>query len=240
MTKTINIICNHRSIRKFTNKNITDNQIKKIIHAAKSASTSSFLQCSSIIRITDKFLRVQLESFAGNQSWISQSAEFWIFCADFNRHIQICPNAKLGSIEQLIIGCIDTSLMAQNAIIAAESMNLGGVFIGGIRNNISDVIKLLKIPKFVLPLFGFCLGYPKYIPNIKPRIPQSMLLHENYYKPVDKSILTVYDNHIIEYYKHRDSNQRNESWSQLIQRLIIKEMRPFMISYLRKQGWAIF
>ncbi|MDU5781295.1 MAG: oxygen-insensitive NADPH nitroreductase [Pantoea sp.] len=238
MTPTIDLLCSHRSIRAFTDQAIGAEQREAIIAAAQSASTSSFLQCSSIIRITDPALRQQLVTLTGGQQWVADAAEFWVFCADFNRHLQICPDAQLGRAEQLLLGCVDTALMAQNAMVAAESLGLGGVFIGGIRNNIAQVTELLGLPKFVLPLFGFCIGYPSAVPDLKPRLPQAMLVHENHYQPVDPQVLADYDSRTAIYYEQRDSNQRSETWSELIQRLIVKETRPFMLDYLHQQGWA--
>lgn len=238
MTPTIDLLCSHRSIRAFTEQGIDDAQRSAIIAAAQAASTSSFLQCSSIVRITDRALREQLVQLTGGQPWVSASAEFWVFCADFNRHQQICPEAQLGRAEQLLLGCVDTALMAQNAMVAAESLGLGGVFIGGIRNSIAQVTELLGLPNFVLPLFGFCIGHPDASPDVKPRMPQAMLVHENRYQPLDKAVLAQYDQQITAYYQQRDSNQRSETWSELIQRLIIKETRPFMLDYLHQQGWA--
>ena len=113
-----------------------------IINSACATSSSSFLQCSSIIRITDKALREELVTLTGGQKHGAQAAEFWVFCADFNRHLQICPDAQLGLAEQLLLGVVDTAMMAQNALIAAESLGLGGVYIGGLRNNIEAVTKL--------------------------------------------------------------------------------------------------
>ena len=238
MTPTIDLLCSHRSIRAFIEQGIDEAQRSAIIAAAQAASTSSFLQCSSIIRITDPAKREQLVQLTGGQPWVSAAAEFWVFCADFNRHQQICPDAQLGRAEQLLLGCVDTALMAQNAMVAAESLGLGGVFIGGIRNSIAEVTELLELPKFVLPLFGFCIGHPADAPDVKPRMPQAMLVHENRYQPVDKKVLAQYDEQITAYYQQRDSNQRSETWSQLIQRLIIKETRPFILDYLHQQGWA--
>ncbi|BAN95768.1 modulator of drug activity A [Plautia stali symbiont] len=238
MTPTIDLLCSHRSIRAFTEQGIDDAQRSAIIAAAQAASTSSFLQCSSIVRITDRALREQLVQLTGGQPWVSAAAEFWVFCADFNRQQQICPEAQLGRAEQLLLGCVDTALMAQNAMVAAESLGLGGVFIGGIRNSIAQVTELLGLPKFVLPLFGFCIGHPDASPDVKPRMPQAMLVHENRYQPLDKAVLAQYDQQITAYYQQRDSNQRSETWSELIQRLIIKETRPFMLEYLHQQGWA--
>jgi nitroreductase len=238
MTPTIDLLCSHRSIRAFTEQGIVEAQRSAIIAAAQAASTSSFLQCSSIIRITDPAKREQLVQLTGGQPWVSAAAEFWVFCADFNRHQQICPDAQLGRAEQLLLGCVDTALMAQNAMVAAESLGLGGVFIGGIRNSIAEVTELLELPKFVLPLFGFCIGHPADTPDVKPRMPHAMLVHENRYHAVDKNLLAQYDEQITAYYQQRDSNQRSETWSQLIQRLIIKETRPFILDYLHQQGWA--
>jgi hypothetical protein len=124
---------------------------------------------------------------SGGQQHVARAAEFWVFCADFNRLLQICPDAQLGLAEQLLLGAVDTAMMAQNALVAAESLGLGGVYIGGIRNSIEEVTELLKLPQHVLPLFGLCLGWPADNPEVKPRMPAAMLVHENAYQPVDEA-----------------------------------------------------
>jgi nitroreductase len=53
MTPTIELLRSHRSIRHFTDAPISDEQRAAIIASAQGASSSSFLQCSSIIRVTD-------------------------------------------------------------------------------------------------------------------------------------------------------------------------------------------
>ncbi|MFG1175339.1 oxygen-insensitive NADPH nitroreductase [Erwiniaceae bacterium CAU 1747] len=238
MTPTIDLLCAHRSIRAFTDRKVTEEERAAILAAGQSASSSSFLQCSSIVRISDPALRETLVTLSGGQKYVAQAAEFWVFCADFNRLQQICPNAQLGLAEQLLLGCVDTAVMAQNAMIAAESLGLGGVYIGGIRNHIAEVTQQLALPKFVLPLFGLCLGEPAQDPVIKPRMPAAMLVHENQYQPLDPAELEKYDHQLEHYYQTRDSNQRTESWSDHIRKTLVKESRPFMLDYLHQQGWA--
>ncbi|WP_034456455.1 oxygen-insensitive NADPH nitroreductase [Buttiauxella noackiae] len=239
MTPTIDLLRSHRSIRRFTDEPITDEQRAAIVASAQAASSSSFLQCTSIIRITDKALREQLVPLTGGQQHVAQAAEFWVFCADFNRHLQICPEAQLGLAEQLLLGVVDTAMLAQNAFTAAESLGLGGVYIGGIRNGIEAVTELLALPKHVLPLFGLCLGWPDEDHGIKPRMPAAMLMHENSYQPVDENVLAQYDEEMAQYYLSRGSNTRRDTWSDHIRRTIIKENRPFILDYLHKQGWAV-
>ncbi|SFF03911.1 nitroreductase [Phytobacter palmae] len=239
MTPVIDLLRAHRSIRHFTQEPITAAQREAIIASAQAASSSSFLQCSSIIRVTDPALRQQLVTLTGGQQHVAEAAEFWVFCADFNRHLQICPQAQLGLAEQLLLGVVDTAMMAQNAMTAAESLGLGGVYIGGIRNNIEAVTELLHLPQHVLPLFGLCLGWPADDPQVKPRLPAALVVHENSYQPVDAGILAQYDEQIAAYYTSRGSNTRQDTWSDHIRRTIIKENRPFILDYLHKQGWAV-
>ncbi|MEF3110926.1 nitroreductase NfsA [Raoultella sp. WB_B2P2-3] len=238
MTPTIELLRSHRSIRHFTDEPISDEQRAAIIASAQGASSSSFLQCTSIIRITDPCLREQLAAMSGGQQHVAQAAEFWLFCADFNRLLQICPDAQLGLAEQLLLGAVDTAMLAQNALVAAESLGLGGVYIGGIRNSIEAVTELLPLPQHVLPLFGLCLGWPADNPDVKPRMPAAMLVHENGYQPVDDDVLAQYDEQMAQYYRSRGSNARRDTWSDHIRRTIIKESRPFILDYLHKQGWA--
>lgn len=238
MTPTIELLRSHRSIRHFTDVPVSDEQRAAIIASAQGASSSSFLQCTSIIRITDPHLREQLAAMSGGQQHVVQAAEFWLFCADFNRLLQICPDAQLGLAEQLLLGAVDTAMLAQNALVAAESLGLGGVYIGGIRNSIEAVTELLNLPQHVLPLFGLCLGWPADNPEVKPRMPAAMLVHENGYQPVDDDALAQYDEQLAQYYLSRGSNARRDTWSDHIRRTIIKESRPFILDYLHKQGWA--
>ncbi len=77
MTPTIELICGHRSIRHFTDEPISEAQREAIINSARATSSSSFLQCSSIIRITDKALREELVTLTGGQKHVAQAAEFW-------------------------------------------------------------------------------------------------------------------------------------------------------------------
>lgn len=238
MNPTLDLICDHRSIRKYTDQPITETQRTAIIDAARASSSSSFVQCVSIIRVTDPALRQRLVTLAGEQPYIAEAAEFWVFCADFHRNFTLCPQAEPGRAEQLLTGVVDTGIMAQNAVIAAESLGLGTVYIGGIRNHIEEVGDLFGIPQHVLPLFGVCFGWPAERPERKPRLPASILVHDNQYHHLDTAQLAEYDQTVSDYYQHRSTHNRQETWSDHIRRTVVRETRPFILDYLHKQGWA--
>ena len=235
--ETIDLICQRRSIRSYKLTPLTTEQIDAIIQAAQSAPSSNFLQCATIIRITDSEKRSELAHYSGDQSYIVQAPEFWVFCADFNRHFQIDATIPLEKAEQLLVGCIDTTLMAQNAVIAAQSLGLGTVYIGGLRNNIAKVTELLALPKYVLPLFGLCIGYPDQNPDNKPRLPKQLVFFENHYQPINHQLLAQYDDQMRDYYGHRNINQKTNGWSDTIAETISKGQRDFVLNYLHKQGW---
>lgn len=236
-TPTIDLLCQHRSIRSFTSEKVSDEHIAAILKAAQAASSSNFLQCATIIRITDPILRKQIAEYSGRQPYVEQAPEFWIFCADFNRHYQIDSRVKLGKAEHLLVGCVDTALVAQNAVIAAESLGLGCVYIGGVRGQIDKVAECLQLPEFTLPLFGICIGYPNQDPEVKPRLPADLVFFENRYQPINQESLTKYDEQMAEYYQGRSSNQKASGWSDKLAEVINYDTRDFMLDYLHKQGW---
>lgn len=80
MTPTIELICGHRSIRHFTDEPISEAQREAIINSARATSSSSFLQCSSIIRITDKALREELVTLTGGETRSASGGVLGVLC----------------------------------------------------------------------------------------------------------------------------------------------------------------
>lgn len=244
MNETISLLHNHASVRSFTNKPLTEEQREAIYKAASQTSSSSLLQAVSIIRITNPDLRKKVMQLSMDQPYIEEAPEFWIFCADFNRNHQIAPKVDIEYIEFLLVGTFDAGLMAQNALTAAESMGLGGVFIGAVRANINELSDLLKLPKYVIPLVGLCLGTPaEEKPELKPRLPQPMVMLENQYQPLDQEKLAIYDEAMLNYYESRPvmapfTVKRVKGWSDHIQDHLQRSILPQMMNYLNKQGYA--
>ncbi|WP_339843466.1 oxygen-insensitive NADPH nitroreductase [Paenibacillus sp. FSL W7-1088] len=244
MNQTLELLHNHTSFRSYTSQPLTEEQINAIFQAANQTSSFSLLQAVSIIRITDPVTRKKVRNLSVNQPYIEEAAEFWIFCADFNRNHQIAPEVDIEYIEFLLIGSFDAGLVAQNALTAAESLGLGGVFIGGVRANINELSEVLNLPKYVIPLVGLCIGTPAGDkPDLKPRLPQSMVLLENNYSSLNQEKLATYDETMLKYYENRPTRapftvKKVKGWSNHIQDHLQRSIQPQMMSYLNKQGFA--
>ncbi|MGW7833241.1 oxygen-insensitive NADPH nitroreductase [Staphylococcus xylosus] len=243
MNETINLLQNHSSVRKFQNKSIPESHIDEIFKAANQASSFSLLQVVSIIRITDTNLRQEIMELSGHQPYINETSEFWIFCSDFNRNHQIAPEIDISYADFLEIGSVDVGLMAQNAMVAAESLGLGGVYIGGVRINIEKLTELLALPKHVVPLVGLCIGYPEEEKApIKPRLPKDIVMHNNQYEPFSVEDIEEYDEKMKSYYKNRPikapfSTRTVKGWSEHINEHLARSYDPNMLDYLNTQGY---
>jgi len=163
MNDVIELLQSHRSIRKYRDQPLPDGLLEQLVSAAQYASSSNNVQAYSIIRVSDKNNRARLQELAGNQVYISQAAEFLVFCADMKRNTEAAARTgiepTLGMTEQLLVSTIDTALVAQNFAIAAESEGLGVVYIGGVRNNPQEISDLLKLPKHVYPELIWKVGH---------------------------------------------------------------------------------
>jgi nitroreductase len=58
-----------------------------------------------------------------------------------------------------LMAAIDTALAAQNAVVAAESLGLGTVYIGALRNQPERVAQVLGLPHKSFAVFGLCVGH---------------------------------------------------------------------------------
>lgn len=236
MNQTLSTILNHRSIRKFTDEVIKEAQLSQIISAGLAASSSSLLQVVSIIRVSDKSKRAALARYAGNQAYVEQAAEFLVFCIDYQRHTTINPDVQADFTELTVIGAVDCGIMAQNCLLAAESMGLGGVYIGGLRNSAQQVDELLNLPSNTAVLFGLCLGHPDQDPDVKPRLPSHVIVHHDQYEPLNMTDIDAYDSAMQHYYATRSSNQKQSKWSTQVTGKLAGESRPHILPYLNSKG----
>jgi hypothetical protein len=153
------------------------------------------------VAVEDQGRRDRLAVLAGNQTHISQAPLFLLFLADLSRADRIgaaAGQAMAGTpfTESFMVALIDAALAAQNATVAAESMGLGTVYIGSVRNHPEKVAAEIGLPPNCMVAFGLCVGRPDpaHPSSVKPRLPQSMILHhERYDASHDAAGLAAYE-----------------------------------------------
>ena len=178
----------HRSVRGYRPDPVPAGTLETMVAAAQSAATSSNMQWTSVIAVSDPAKKKVLAEIAGNQKHIEQCPLYLCWVADMTRNGGISTEQKVDFetmpwLETFMVACIDVALAAQNAVVAAESIGLRTVYIGAMRNDPERVAKLLGLPKQSFVVFGLCVGYAtaEGAGEVKPRLPQSIVVHHDGY-----------------------------------------------------------
>lgn len=199
--ETIAVLLDHRSVRGYKSDPVPAGALESMIAAAQSAATSSNMQWWSAVAVTDPAKKKILAEIAGGQKHIEQCPLFIAWVADMSRNQRISDSIKtefetMPWLETFMVASIDAALAAQNAVVAAESMGLRTVYIGAMRNNPIKVAELLGLPPQAVVVFGLCVGYAteKGEGEVKPRLPQSVVLHtERYDASREDALRAAYD-----------------------------------------------
>ncbi|WP_026882687.1 NADPH-dependent oxidoreductase [Clostridium akagii] len=244
MNNIIDSIKNHRSIRKYTNKDVSEEIINEILKSAQAMPSSINSQETSVIVIRDKKKKEKIAELTGGQSYIAEAPVFLVFVLDMYK--TYLAGQKTGkkqiiteSFEGLSAGVFDAGLAMGGAIVAAESLGLGIVPIGGVRLNPKEIIKLLELPEYTYPLVGLVVGYPTDTSKQKPRFPLKAFRHdETYNKDKMKGLIDGYDSAMEVYLKEIGREQEvnwSESTSNIYQYVYYPEVKPT----LESQGFKI-
>jgi len=197
----LSTLLSHRSVRSYRDAPLPPKTLETLVAAASSASSSSHLQPWSVVAVEDPARKARIADLAGGQSWILQAPLFLVWLADLSRIRRAAERhsvdpAGVEALEHLLLAVVDTALVAQNAFVALESLGLGGVFIGAVRNHPERLAAELGLPPHVLPVVGLCVGWPDpaIATGVKPRLPQQAVLHrETYSTEVEAGAIDAYD-----------------------------------------------
>lgn len=192
------VIHGHRSIRKYEDREISQELLDEILEAGIRASSSGNMQSYSIIVTKDKGLREKLYKALMEQSMVLEAPVLVTFCCDFNRMrkwlaLNDAP-VHFDNFMSLMIGAIDATLASQNVALAAENRGLGICYMGSTLANCDQIGEVLNLPENVVPVVGFSLGYPAEDPAPRDRLPLEGIVHDEQYQDYsDDDILKIYE-----------------------------------------------
>ena len=231
----------HRSVRQFSGVPLSDADVAEACSAAQMASTSSYVQAYSLLRVRDAKKRETLAELTGGQAQVQKAGGFFVILADVRRHHLITARAERGlarNLESFLVAVIDAALFAQNLALAFEAQGHGICYIGGLRNHLDQVDALLELPADVFPLFGLCAGQasPEDEHVTRPRLPlKAMLFDETY--PSDEAMLSAvdaYDDQVAAHYAERGLKGRD--WTGGLIRRLETPIRKELLAYFQSKG----
>lgn len=247
LNSTIEAQLNHRTIRQFKDEEIPNEIFTTLMEVARQTATSMGMQAFSIIRVTDRKVKEEIAKVC-KQDYVANAPELLIFLVDQFRNAQIAKEkggdaTNASNMDFFFQGFTDATIAAQNVVNAAESLELGTVYLGSILNDSEKICELLKLPKLTFPAVGLGIGYPNQNPDLKPRMDNRYKVFENEYTVFDQYVeqLKEYDEEMSNYYDLRNANQRVDSFTnQVVQKLKNSlPKRRDILKVIAKQGFDV-
>lgn len=246
MNNITNLMKQHKSIRQFSNKEISEEIIHDILLSARQQPSSIGAQQASVIVIKDKeVIKTIAHEVCGGQPQVEHANTFMVVCIDY---LKVKEAGRLNDkelivtdqLEGFLTGAVDAGIMVEALQVAAEGHGLGAVMIGAVRNNIAKLIELLSLPKYVFPIVGISMGYRAdgVDTETKPRLALETYAHREHYSS-EKLVPN------LEAYNEVLSNYNNtkygvaKSYSDGVSGYYSKEMKTGLMDNLMKQGFNI-
>lgn len=181
-----NTLLNHRSIRKYKSTPIPEEVLSEMLVAASRASTCGNMQLYSLVVTRDKAVREQLLPCHFGQQMVVEAPCVITVCADIHRFSMWCEQRDAepayDNFAWFLTATIDAMLAAQNLIISAESNKLGICVLGTTIYTAGEIVKVLNLPKGVVPITTIVVGYPDEKPSLTDRLPMDGIVHFEKYR----------------------------------------------------------
>ena len=186
----LSLLKERRSIRAYSSRKLTEEEINTIIHSAMRAPTAGNMMFYSIIQVKDQKMKEKLVKTCDNQPLIAKAPLVLLFLADVQRWwdyfkiSNIDDQCAKENIEfqtpqesDLLLASCDALIAAQNAVIGAEALGIGSCYIGDIMENYEIHREMFNLPRWVFPITLICFGYPK---GDKEKIPLTTRFPQKY------------------------------------------------------------
>jgi len=188
----------HRTIRKYKASPISDVILNDILECGIRSSNTGNMQLYSIVVTRNYEKKSELAPFHFNQPMVKEAPLLLTICFDINRFKLWCSvsnaNVDFTGLLWLLNGTIDSSILAQNICVAAESYGLGICYLGTTLYNAPEISKVLNLPVGVIPITTLTVGYPEVVPELTDRLPLDSVVHyEEYQNYSSEAILKMYE-----------------------------------------------
>ena len=145
---TLQAILSRRSIRKYTPQAPSAETINTLLEAAMAAPSANNAQPWHFVVVTERAQLAALAAVLPYGQMLKQAPLAIAVCAEVARDERYWVQ--------------DCSAAAENILVAAHSLGLGGVWLGTYprEERVAGVVQTLGLPEGVLPLSVLSLGYP--------------------------------------------------------------------------------
>ena len=202
-----------RSIRKYSDRPVSEELINELLSVAMRASNTGNMQLYSVVVTRDEENKKKLSPAHFNQPMITEAPVVLTFCADANRFVKWAEqrNAHDGfdNLQTFMTSTIDAMLFAEAFAEAAEEKGLGICYLGTTTYNADKIIDILNLPELVVPITTITVGYPKEpLPAVSERLPLEAVMHKEQYSNYSPESIDIL-------YKEKEELEVNKEFTRI-------------------------
>ena len=175
-------IQNRTSIRKYSNREVSDELLNRLLEEAERTPTMGNLQLYSVVITRSEEGKKALAPAHFNQPMVTGAPVVLTICADYRRTTLWAENRKAhpgyDNILSFMNAATDALLFTQTFCNLAEEEGLGTCFLGTTVYMPQMIIDTLKLPKLVMPVATITLGWPDEQPAQSERLPLRSIIHQ--------------------------------------------------------------
>lgn len=244
----MNTICNRRSIRKYSEKDVTNDTLYQLLELAERTQTMGNLQLYSVVITRDKEMKQKLAPAHFNQPMVTAAPVVLTFCADFRRTSDWAENRKAHpgyeNFLSFINAASDTLLYCQTFCNLAEEAGLGLCYLGTTVYMPKAIIETLQLPRLVFPIATITVGWPDENPPLSDRLPLKAIIHQETYQCYTPEMIEEFygAKEALEENKHFVEINHKETLAQIFTDIRYTQkdnevMSEGMIAALKQQGF---
>ncbi len=198
-----------KSIRKYSDKEVSEELLNRLIEEAERTPTMGNLQLYSVVITRSEEGKKALAPAHFNQPMVTGAPVVLTICADYRRTTIWAENRQANpgydNILSFMNAATDALLFTQTFCNLAEEEGLGTCFLGTTVYMPKMIIETLKLPKLVMPVATITLGWPDENPAKSDRLPLRSIVHQETFSDYTPA-------KIDDFYAEKESLEENKEF----------------------------
>lgn len=224
-----------RSIRKYTPEPVSQELLDNLLQMAERTQTMGNLQLYSVVVTREAEMKAKLAPCHFNQPMVTEAPVVLTFCADYHRTTRWCEerqaDAGYDNMLSFMNAATDALLYCQTFCNLAEEKGLGLCFLGTTIYQPRQIIRILNLPRLVVPVATITLGWPAEEPALTDRLPLASIVHKESYADYTRE-------DIDKYYAEKEALPENRHFVELNKKDTLAQIFTD-IRYTRKDNEAM-
>jgi len=201
-----------RTIRQYSNQEVSDALLNRLMTEAARTQTMGNLQLYSVVVTRSQEMKQRLAPAHFNQPMVTSAPVVLTICADFNRTSVWARNRKAEPGYDNFLSyqnaATDALLYTQTLCNLMDEEGLGYCYLGTTVYMPQQIIDALRLPRLVMPVATLTVGWPAEEPPLADRLPLQSFVHSETYKDYTPQDIDTY-------YNYKENLEENRHYCEL-------------------------